>query len=1159
MTVRRNRMRAAMLALLTLLVLALGCGGVALAAEPALVIAHPTPGSSTNAQTPAFSGTSNDPVDPITLVIYAGASATGTPVQEQTLLTPTEISPQEASWEIVPVTPLAQGQYTALVEQTNTALETGESGPVTFTIDTTPPAVTISAVGSPTKEATPTLTGDAGLAAGDLPTVTVTVYEGATASGTVVASANVSGASGTWSYQTPHLADGTYTAQATQRDEAGNVGTSAAVTFRVDTTPPVVTLDAVATPTKISEPTFAGDAGTAVGDVASVTVKIHEGSSLSGKLLASKTVTPNHGEWSYKSAHLSDGTYTVQASQSDEAGNLGVSAAVTFRVDTTPPVVTLDPVASLSNDAEPTLAGSAGQLLGDEQQVTVTVYEGSSVAGKELLSEVAPASAGSWSHKLTRLADGTYTAQASQSDEAGNVGTSQPVTFTIDTKPPAVSIEPVPTPSKDAEPTLGGAAGNEPGDHQSVTVTVYEGESTAGNVVESKSVTALEGKWSYKTAHLSDGTYTAQAFQTDEAGNIGTTAAVTFRVDTTPPVVSIDALASPTRDAEPTLAGGAGSALGDEPTVTVTIYAGNSTAGKVIVSQAVPQAGGAWSYKAPHLADGQYTAQASQSDEAGNVGTSSTTTFTVDTTAPKVTLTSPQDGVVLDGSRPTFSGGAGHEPGDEPSITLRIYKGSSVSGSPIASVEHLKPEADNHWSTGANGPALPNGEYTAVAEQYDDAGNLGTSTPVTFEIETEVTLDTSRFVQRASGFFTGPTPSFDGTGGTAPEDEAVIVRIYEGEASSGTPLVRLEAPVSAGGSWEVGPVPTLQDGSYTVQAEQQDSGVKHQVEATFTVDASSPQPAITAPANGSSTPSSSQLVEGLAGDAEGDLPTVTVHLYAGPTNAGTLLQTSAAQAANGAWSVTFGGLSPGTYTIQAEQSDDVGNVGYSSPVTFTYTAPFSPPAPPPPLASFRWVPATPHPGETVTLISTSSDVSSPITSYAWAPAGNGAFTTGESVLTTSFATAGVHVVQLRVSDANGLTSTVANTIQVAAAAPTLLEPFPIVRMAGSYDAAGAKISLLTVQAPVGATIKVKCHGAGCPAKSETVVVASGAKSKPGTVLVTLRRFERPLRAGTVLEIEVSYHGEIGKFTRFVIHHGKSPSRQDLCLNPAATTPIQCPS
>ena len=151
------------------------------------------------------------------------------------------------------------------------------------------------------------------------------------------------------------------------------------------------------------------------------------------------------------------------------------------------------------------------------------------------------------------------------------------------------------------------------------------------------------------------------------------------------------------------------------------------------------------------------------------------------------------------------------------------------------------------------------------------------------------------------------------------------------------------------------------------------------------------------------------------------------------------------------------------------------------------------------------------------------------------------------------------MVQLQVTDAGGLASVIAETIQVTAPAATLIQPFPIVRMAGSYDAAGVRISLLTVQAPVGATVTVKCRGIGCPTRLETLVVTSGPKGKPGSVLVSLRRFERSLHAGAILEVEVSDHGEIGKFTRFVIHHGKLPSRQDLCLSSAGTAPIQCPA
>jgi hypothetical protein len=117
-------------------------------------------------------------------------------------------------------------------------------------------------------------------------------------------------------------------------------------------------------------------------------------------------------------------------------------------------------------------------------------------------------------------------------------------------------------------------------------------------------------------------------------------------------------------------------------------------------------------------------------------------------------------------------------------------------------------------------------------------------------------------------------------------------------------------------------------------------------------------------------------------------------------------------------------------------------------------------------------------------------------------------------------------------------------------------PFPIVRIAGSIDAIGAKLNLLTVQAPGGAHIAISCRGRGCP-KTENRVVASGRRAS--MILVEFRRFERSLRAGAVLEIRVSQGGEIGKYTRFTIRRNKPPARVDTCLSPAGIKPIACPS
>ena len=102
------------------------------------------------------------------------------------------------------------------------------------------PAVTITspADGSATNDTTPTLTGAAGIATGDSAPVTVTIYAGASTAGTLVQTRTVNRSGATWTWTpTTALAAGTYTAQATQADTAGNTGRDTS-TFTVDTTRP---------------------------------------------------------------------------------------------------------------------------------------------------------------------------------------------------------------------------------------------------------------------------------------------------------------------------------------------------------------------------------------------------------------------------------------------------------------------------------------------------------------------------------------------------------------------------------------------------------------------------------------------------------------------------------------------------------------------------------------------------------------------------------------------------------------------------------------------------------------------------------------------------------------------------------------------------------
>jgi hypothetical protein len=221
---------------------AVGPAKVALAA-PTVTITSPTNGSVINDQTPSFSGTTEDLLleeevwipNPVTLKIYAGPKA-----EEGKVILETTSPVGGPTWTVGLAETLAPGTYTAQAEQSDKA-GASVSGAVTFTIDTTPPQVTLTspANGSSTSSGEQVIAGSAGTAAGDLPAVTTQLFAGSTiGSQAPLDGLTVQASGGSWSATFGGLSPGTYTARAEQRDQAGNVGMSAPVSFTVTTPPP---------------------------------------------------------------------------------------------------------------------------------------------------------------------------------------------------------------------------------------------------------------------------------------------------------------------------------------------------------------------------------------------------------------------------------------------------------------------------------------------------------------------------------------------------------------------------------------------------------------------------------------------------------------------------------------------------------------------------------------------------------------------------------------------------------------------------------------------------------------------------------------------------------------------------------------------------------
>jgi hypothetical protein len=351
-----------------------------------------------------------------------------------------------------------------------------------------------------------------------------------------------------------------------------------------------------------------------------------------------------------------------------------------------------------------------------------------------------------------------------------------------------------------------------------------------------------------------------------------------------------------------------------------------------------------------------------------------------------------------------------------------------------------------------------------------------------------------------SGILINHTPEFSGITSdefTPPDPfNPVELKIYRGTTAGLEPAMRIvpTQQESFSQQWSAVPTPGLEDGTYTAQAEQSEvvgePGKSNPV--TFTVDTVTPHVTIASPASGSSASGETQLLTGSAGTAQYDLHTVRVELYAGTTATPSALAAPPLEVpiSGGSWSAVFGALRPGIYTAEAIQGDEAGNVG-SSIVTFALAAP-----PPirPPAASFSWFPAVPVVGQSVVLVSSSTDAANPITGYAWDLAGTGPFKAAGPVLTTSFASPGNHVVRLQVTDAGSVSSVATETIPVSAPPLLTMAPFPIVRIAGVQTASGVRLSLVSVQAPVGARVTVTCRGRGCRIKPQSRVARATKRS-----------------------------------------------------------------
>ena len=245
------------------------------------------------------------------------------------------------------------------------------------------------------------------------------------------------------------LADGKHTLHLTAVDQAGNA-TSFAVSFTLDTAAPVVTVtSAPNSVTNNANLTISGTATTpdaAFGDTLSLTAQL---AGATGKPLNVAlgsggvfTLTAQQLAGLSGATKLADGSYAVQLTATDAAGNASTTT-VSFTLDTAAPVVKVTSAPnSVTNNANLTISGTAttpDAVFGDTLSLTAQIAGATS---KPL--NVALGSGGAFTLTAqqlagllgaTKLADGSYAVQLTATDTAGNVTTTT-VSFTLDTADP---------------------------------------------------------------------------------------------------------------------------------------------------------------------------------------------------------------------------------------------------------------------------------------------------------------------------------------------------------------------------------------------------------------------------------------------------------------------------------------------------------------------------------------------------------------------------------------------------------------------------------------------------------------------------------------------------------------------------------------------------
>ena len=772
---------------------------------------------------------------------------------------------------------LTEGDYNVTATATDDAGNSASAN-AAGTIDTTAPTLTLDPQGLG-NDTTPTISGSTDLAEGSVVSLVITDSTGNIQ--TVTATVD---AAGNFTVDLPAaLAEGSYSVEATATDEAGNSSSILDNSGAIDTTPPELNLNELA-PENNPTPTISGTTNLPAGAIVTLTVVDSAGNTQT----FAATVQTDGSFAANIPSPLAEGDYTVSAAAQDPAGNQGSDSETGGSVDTTAPVINLDPFGT-GNDTTPTISGSTDLDAGSTVTITVTDSAGSVQSFTAFVD-----ANGDFSADVPNpMADGNFDVTATAADAAGNTATDS-VSGNINSAAPTLSLEPLGT-DNDTTPTISGNTDLAPG--STVTLTVTD---SAGNTQTFSAIVQGDGSFTADVpASLPEGDYSVTATATDGAGNSASVTENGGNIDTTAPSITIDTQGLG-NDATPSISGTTDLNAGDTVSISVTDNAGNTQTFTATVLN-----DGTYRADVPaDLAEGSFSATVTATDDAGNSATAIDNNGVIDTAAP--TLSLDAQGLTNDAT-PTISGTTDLAAGSNVSISVTDSQGNTQTFTATV-------QANGSFS--ADVPVdLAEGDYTVEVTATDDAGNQNTA------VDNNGTIDTIPPVINLDPVANGndATPILSGT--TDLPEGATITLVV---ADAGGNVQNLTATVDADGAFSVEVPSVLVDGNYDVSASASDAaGNSTTVTDSGNIDASAPD--ITLDALGQ-TNDATPLISGTTNASVGATVTLTV-----TDSAGAVQTFTAAVQGDGTFSASVpADLAEGSYTIVAEVTDGAGNTGSDS-------------------------------------------------------------------------------------------------------------------------------------------------------------------------------------------------------------------------------------